>query len=432
MQIATTHKNTDFDALASTIAATILYPGTIPVLPKNLNPNVKAFLSIHKNIFNIHTSDDIDLNKVDRLIVVDVNKWDRLDRMKPLRKKDDLEIILWDHHLMEGDIEPDWKCSEEMGANITLMIRQFKEERKVLSPMQATLFLAGLYEDTGNLRFTSAKAEDAYAAGYLLERNADLKVINSFLRPAYGEKQKNILFEMLKSAKKMNINGYNISINKMEITGHVDSLSVVLHMYREILDVDAAFGIFSVKEQKNCIIIGRSNTDDINVGTIMKTMGGGGHPAAGSAMMKSVNPDTVEKMIANLVEGNQHASVQISDVMSFPVFSVPSDTKMKEVAILLREKGCTGVPVVDNGETVGIISRTDFRKVRKDSGLKAPVKAFMGRNVITIEPGKSPIQAAHLMVRHDIGRIPVVKNGHIIGIVTRSDIMNYFYDMLPD
>jgi len=47
MQVVTTHKNTDFDALASVVAATILYPGTIPVLPKTLNPNVKAFLSIH-------------------------------------------------------------------------------------------------------------------------------------------------------------------------------------------------------------------------------------------------------------------------------------------------------------------------------------------------------------------------------------------------
>ena len=53
MQIVTTHKNTDFDALASVIAATILYPASIPVLPRNLNPNVKAFLSIHKDLLQV-------------------------------------------------------------------------------------------------------------------------------------------------------------------------------------------------------------------------------------------------------------------------------------------------------------------------------------------------------------------------------------------
>jgi tRNA nucleotidyltransferase (CCA-adding enzyme) len=79
-----------------------------------------------------------------------------------------------------------------------------------------------------------------------------------------------------------------------------------------------------------------------------------------------------------------------------------------------------------------MISRRDFKKVKKESQLKAPVKAFMNRNVTTIAPGKSPIQAARLMIKHDIGRLPVVEDGHIIGILTRSDAMLYFYDLLPD
>jgi CBS domain-containing protein len=42
------------------------------------------------------------------------------------------------------------------------------------------------------------------------------------------------------------------------------------------------------------------------------------------------------------------------------------------------------------------------------------------------------MQAARLMVKHDIGRLPVVEGGRIIGIITRSDAMLYFYDLLPD
>ena len=51
MKIAITHKNTDFDALASVTAATPLYPDTLPVLPKQVNPNVKAFLFGHDALF---------------------------------------------------------------------------------------------------------------------------------------------------------------------------------------------------------------------------------------------------------------------------------------------------------------------------------------------------------------------------------------------
>ena len=164
----------------------------------------------------------------------------------------------------------------------------------------------------------------------------------------------------------------------------------------------------------------------------MRSMGGGGHPGASSAMLKSVNPDAVEEWIRELIEGNQQASVQISDIMSFPVFTVSSDTTMEKVASILKEKGCTGLPVVEGEKLAGIISRRDFKKIKRQSQLKSPVKAFMNTNVMTIEPGKSPIQAARIMVKHDIGRLPVVEDGRIIGIITRSDSMLYFYDMLPD
>ena len=72
-----------------------------------------------------------------------------------------------------------------------------------------------------------------------------------------------------------------------------------------------------------------------------------------------------------------------------------------------------------------------FGKQKKTSALNAPVKAFMTKNVVTIEPGKSPMQAARLMIKHDIGRRPVVENGRIIGIVTRSDNLSYLYALLP-
>jgi len=432
MQIVTTHKNTDFDALASVIAATILYPDAIPVLPKNLNPNVKAFLSIHKDLFQVGTPDDVELSQVRRLIVTDVNKWDRLERLASLREKTDLEIFLWDHHTNEGNIEADFVCQEPAGATVTLLVRQLKKEAKVLTPIQATLLLAGIYEDTGNLTFPSTSAEDAYAAGYLLDRKADLNIISTFLRPAYGEKQKNILFKMLQTARRIKINGHSVSINKVDVEGYVDSLAVVVRMYMDIINVDVAFGVFSAADGGRCMVIGRSTVEGFDVGAITRSMGGGGHPNAGAALLKSVNPDAVEKWIKELIRGNQQASVQISDLMSFPVITVTEDTPMDKVARILKEKGCTGLPVVKGKKLVGMISRRDFRKVKKESQLKAPVRAFMTTNVLAIEPGKSPMQAARLMVKHDIGRLPVVEGGRIIGIITRSDAMLYFYDLLPD
>lgn len=433
-QIITTHKNADFDAFASLVAATLIYPTAVAAIPKTVNPNVRAFMSIHKDIFDYVDRWSVETGRVTRLIVVDTADWSRLGPIAKLSHRTDMEVLVWDHHT-GGDIEAAWKCQEAVGATITLMVRQLKAMGKLITPIQATLFLAGLYEDTGNLTFSSCTAEDAYAAGWLLDRKADLALVSKFLRPAYGEKQRDVLFEMLKHDNRLNLNGYSVSISRIHIGGHVGSLALVVRMFRDIVNVDAAFGLF-VSVDKNgrqkCMVIGRSDNDGLDVGTLMKSLGGGGHPGAGSAMLKGVNPEIAEQMIIDLLQGNKQSSVQISDMMSFPVFSVPSDTSMAAVAKILRQRGCTGLPVVDDGVLAGIISRRDFKKIRKQDQLLAPVKAYMSIRVVSIEPGQSPIQAARTMVRHDIGRLPVVEGGRIIGIITRSDVMMYFYDLLPD
>jgi len=173
VHIVTTHKGTDFDALASVAAANLLYPDIVTVLPANLNPNVRAFLSLHRDLFDYCSSAAIDPDAVDKLTVVDTNQWDRLDGLGVLKNRHPLDIRLFDHHGDYGDIRPAWQCQEQMGANITLMLRYLKEGSRLFTPIQASLFLLGLYEDTGNLTFPSTKAEDAHAAAYLLENGAD-------------------------------------------------------------------------------------------------------------------------------------------------------------------------------------------------------------------------------------------------------------------
>src|SRR5665647_1922642 len=103
MQIATTHRNTDFDGLASIIAATVIYPGTVAVCPKNVNPNIHRFLSLHKTAFALILSEEVDLATVTRMVVVDTNQWRRLDRFDQLKDRDDFELLLWDHHMGLGD-----------------------------------------------------------------------------------------------------------------------------------------------------------------------------------------------------------------------------------------------------------------------------------------------------------------------------------------
>lgn len=433
MRIITTHKGADFDALASVVAATLLYPDAVPVLPKSTNPNVKAFLAIHKDLFNLRHPGEIDCEQVTSMVVVDACAWSRIEGLKPLRKKEDLEIIIWDHHT-GCDMNPAVNNQEQVGATVTLLARELKEKRTLITPMIATLMLTGLYEDTGNLSFSSTTVDDAEACVYLLKQKADLGVVNSFLRPAYGEVQKKILFEMVQTSKRKKINGYKIAFCKVDIEGHIGNLSVVVNMFRDLENVDAAFGLFLEKKKNKCVVIGRGREDGPDIGMLMRSLGGGGHPGAGSALLKSefLDYNAIIEMIAELINGNQSSSVQLGDIMSFPVFSVQEDITMEEVAQILRKKGCTGLPVVSGKKLVGVISRKDFKKMRKEIHMKSPVKAYMSNDVVSIGIDKSPWEAIRMMMKHDIGRLPVIDDGDIIGIVTRTDAMRYYYNLLPD
>jgi len=432
MKIVTTHNNCDFDALASTIAISLVKPEFIPVLPSNLNPNVKAFMSLHKDVFKTLWAKEINQDEVSEMIIVDTSSWSRIADLKTLKGRNELVIGLWDHH-PKDDIEAQQDHSEEIGATISILVDKIIESKIKLSPIYSTLFLMGIYEDTGHLTFDSTTPADAKATSYLLEQKADLTILRSFLKQAYGEKQKDILYEMMKYSDRIKMNGYVVSICRLDIDQHIRSLSVVVGMYREILNSDAAFGIFNDVGRNRCMVIGRSDNEEIDIGGIMFNFGGGGHPGAGSALIKRGKPEVIEKSILAIINGTQQPSVQIRDIMTHPVKVAQEESKMREIATTLKETGCSGFPVVNEKEQlVGVISRRDFKKIRKESQLGSPVKAYMSRNIVSIRPEKSAVEAAKTMIASDIGRLPVIENDAIVGIITRTDVMKYLYNIIPN
>ncbi len=433
MLIATTHKNTDFDALASVIAATIIYPDCVGVIPKAVNKNVGQFLSTHKTAFNIILPNEIDHEQVTKLIVVDTNQWQRLDRMENLRNKPDIEIDLWDHHMTgDADINAIWSCRENIGATVTLLIREMIKKKIRVNSLVSTALLIGLYEDTGHLTFPATTADDARAAAYLLENKADLNVARFFLNPPYEETQREVLFEMMKETEKITINGNSVAFNTVYLDKKVANLASVVNMYRKIINVDAIFVTFVTDSRYT--IIGRSGVDQIHIGQIMQSLGGGGHAGAGSAAVKKskISATRVREKITGLLAVEQVGTIQIYAIMSFPVFTVSPDTPMHEVQELMAAKKIRGVMVTEGKKIKGIIVLWDLKKIRKKKQWNSPAKAFMIRDVTTIPPEASPANAARIMIKKDIGHLPVVQNNKMIGIVTRTDILTYFYDLLPD
>ncbi len=429
--IITTHKQTDFDGLASVIAATLLYPGSIGVIPKEVSKNVQRFLSTHKTAFDLVLPNEVDFDQVEKLVVVDTASWQRLDRMEKLRDRKDLHIDLWDHH-DGGNIEANNIVQEDIGATVTLLVRELQKRGIKLTPLTSTVMLIGLYEDTGHLTYPSTTPEDAYAAGYLLTHQADLNVAGFFLNPPYEERQKEILFEMMKETEKITVNNFHIGFNTISLEGKTTTLSSIVSMYRSIINVDALFVIFITNGRAT--VIARSGVEHIDVGQIMSQIGGGGHAGAGSATIKTEDftPESIKEKIISLIKNEQHERIHIADIMSFPVFSVTPDTSMREVHNLMTKENIRGVLVMEGDTLMGIVVIWDFKKLKYEKHWKKPAKAYMTRDINTTTPDAVPSQVAKMMLASDLGHLPVVHEGKVIGIVTRTDILNYFYDLLPE
>jgi CBS domain-containing protein len=116
--------------------------------------------------------------------------------------------------------------------------------------------------------------------------------------------------------------------------------------------------------------------------------------------------------------------LKIKDIMTKDVIGIEPDLSLETaVTEYFQKYKHNGFPVVDDGELVGIVTDQDVREVDSDRrGVTSIADVMRPRGeVITVEPDDVASDALLKMARNDVGRLPVMEGGKMIGIVTRSD-----------
>ena len=115
----------------------------------------------------------------------------------------------------------------------------------------------------------------------------------------------------------------------------------------------------------------------------------------------------------------------ISRLMTYGAETVSSHDSLQTAAALMERGGFRRVPVVDGDKLVGIISDRD---VRAHTGYldSTKITAAMTSDPTTVTPKMSVEDAARLMISHKIGGLPVVEDGKLVGILTTTDILKAF------
>lgn len=115
--------------------------------------------------------------------------------------------------------------------------------------------------------------------------------------------------------------------------------------------------------------------------------------------------------------------LKIGDVMSRDIKTATPDMIMSELLESLRQNRISGLPVIENGELIGIVSLEDLIQAMQQNDLDAPVSKYMTRNVFTVKEYSPVMEALEMFAKYKVGRLPVVNiDGKLSGMITKGDL----------
>ena len=114
--------------------------------------------------------------------------------------------------------------------------------------------------------------------------------------------------------------------------------------------------------------------------------------------------------------------VKVKDIMTADVVTVPPAMNVSELVDFMLKTKHMGYPVFD-GKPLGIVTLNDVRKIPVENRSNTTVKDIMTDNIISVKPEMNAVDALKIMVKHNIGRLLVMENNLLVGIVSRTDLI---------
>ena len=427
MNIIIGHSNMDCDCVASVVLARYLYPDYTAVMSRLIHPVAKNLYNLYQYHMNFIPPQELKGESIENIVIVDTRSMSRLKEYFEYIPSFSGKVVIYDHHPDDSmDFTDATVHSFRYGATVTILTHELINRGINLKPQDATIALTGLYSDTGNFCHEYVTAEDLQAAAWLISQGGSIKLVKSFLKALKVDYQHNLLHDMLNHLEYRDYNGHRVLITLMELDKQLTGLSSVVEKAFDVENPDAIFSIFHFRKENDTAIIARSQKESIDVNRILHSFGGGGHPMASSALVKKRDASEIHDMIEKYLSGMLIPALTAEKMMSRRVEYIHEDWTLMDASVFLERINHTGAPVTDDeGRLTGILTLRDIMKGRKAGQMHVPVRGFMRRNVITVSPNALIREIETLMFDNNIGHLPVVENGQVVGIITRTDYLSY-------
>ena len=423
MDVITTHINADFDSLASMLAAKKLYPKAVLVFPGSQERSLRDFF-IHSTLyaFEVERIKNIDLQEVKRLILVDTRQISRIGKFSEVLNKPDLEIHIYDHHPPSSeDLHGSVEVISEVGATTTLLLELLQKRGIEITPDEATVMMLGIYEDTGNLTFPSTKEEDFKAAGYLVQKGANLSILSNVITKELTAEQIFLLNDLIQSATRYNFHGIDVVIAQATVDRYIGDIAILVHKLKDMENLDVLFVL--VRMEDRVYLIGRSRLEEVNVSEIATEFGGGGHPTAASATVKGMTLIEAHDRLVNTLKEMVRPKKVAKDAMVYPVKTIEPERTLEEAGELLSRYNLNVLTVLDDEKVVGLISKQVVEKAEYHGLKNSLVKEYMTTEFSVVSPETPFSRVQGLIIGQNQSLLPVIEKDRLVGTVSVGDVM---------
>lgn len=427
MEVITTHINADFDSLASMLAAKKLYPRAALVFSGSQEKNLRDFF-IQSAFYVMETErvKNIDMNSIQRLILVDTRQPGRIGKFGAVVKRPGMELHIYDHHpASPEDLRGTVEHIKEVGATVTILAQLLQEQKIPITPEEATVMALGLFEDTGSFTFSSTTVEDFEAAAFFLSRGANLNVVSNMITRELTSEQISLLNELIQNATRYTVKSLEVVIAKASSDKYVGDFAFLVHKLKDMENINVLFALAQMEDR--VYLVARSRLEEVNVGEIAAVFGGGGHPTAASATVRNMNLPQVEEKLLDELEKRISTPRLARDLMSFPVKTVEAKEPIEKAGELLTRYNINVLPVIEDGQVAGLISRQVIEKAGFHGFKDFPVKDYMTSEFAVVHPRTSLFKVQDLIVGNNQRFLPVVDKKKLVGAITRTDVLRWLY-----
>ena len=425
--IITSHVNADYDAIAAMLAAQKLYPEALIIFPGSQEKNLRDFfISSMSYLFNMADPASIDFTDTRTLVLVDTRQKSRLSGVNDLLENKQVAIHVYDHHPPgPDDVTADMEVFKPYGATATILGEILQKKNIVPTPEEATVMALGIYEDTGMFTHASTTRADFNQAGYLLSCGASLNTIVSLVVREIKAEQVTWLNELLNEMTVHKINGIEVHISTISASYYITDLASIVQKIVRMESLDLYFAIVLMGNKIN--IIARNRIPEVDVGRILASFGGGGHAYAASAKVENHTLTQVELMVIDQIKQATRKIQVARTLMSSPAITIPTTASCEQAGSSMTRYNINTLLVVDEDKHSyeGYITRQVVEKIFFHQLKDRPVEEYMNSEASSVSSDADIDEIEYKIIEEKQRIIPVIDNGTITGVITRTDLLNY-------